>query len=83
MTAAAASFHRNYFTTSPRNTFANGETVTSPAVSVAGLARPSLLATRISVMPRAGSVISSDDEALTPAVGGRGAHICAPVCQRQ
>src|SRR4051812_23399714 len=62
--AAARHAHLNYFTTSPRKTRANGDTVMSPALSEAGFARPSLFASRISVMLRVGSVISSDEDAF-------------------
>ena len=60
--AAAAYTHLNYFTTRPRNTRANGDTVTSPAVIDVGFASPSLFASRISVTLRFGSVITSDEE---------------------
>src|SRR5580765_7306778 len=56
----------HYLTTKPRNTRANGDTVTSPALSVAGLARPSLFARRIKVTLRFGSVRMSDDDAFVP-----------------
>src|SRR5215831_6177388 len=54
----------HYLTTNPRKTRANGDTVTSPALSVAGFARPSLFARRINVTLRFGSVSTSDDDAF-------------------
>ena len=50
----------------PRKTLANGEAVTSPELSAKGFTRPSLFATRISVMPRDGTVNTIEDEAFSP-----------------
>src|SRR5581483_4726950 len=58
----------HYRANKPRNTRANGDTVTSPAVSAKGFTRPSLFATMMSVMPFDGMLTSMEDEAfsLTP-----------------
>src|ERR1043166_2022557 len=49
---------QNYLTTSPRNTPAHGDTVTSPAVSDAGFARPS-------PFPRSSSGLAQPDRERT------------------
>src|SRR5205823_1334026 len=52
----------------PRNTRANGDTVTSPELNAKGFTRPSLFATMMSVIPFDGMLTSMDDDAfsLTP-----------------
>jgi hypothetical protein len=55
-----------YLVNSPRNSFANGDTVTSPAASGNGRLSPWLFASRISVWLRRGSVSISDEDALSP-----------------
>src|SRR5204862_390957 len=56
--------HRVYRRNVPRKAFANGDTLTSPALRLKPLVRPLLLASRISVRPRPGTVITIDDDAV-------------------
>src|SRR5207253_10961070 len=54
-----------YRNKTPRNRRPKGDAVTSPAASANGFTSPSLLASKIIVSPRDGTVTTSDDAALS------------------